>query len=240
MTPLDIAGCATPVDKSADPHDMRMRHGDACVTVTPPMRHQVAHAARADREDVRARLNRHSETSSSSSSGRSPQEKPAGAGDDDETSKTSMTSASQARRFKGVDVAALAEVAVTEMGQELTGAQLEWLITEILARSRRRVGRPGSFVTAAVVNDPEGWLQELNERFAVRRQSSGPPEMCPIPEHAQMNLRAVNCPACRVWREFPATVAQSVIEQLDAGIRAAILADPGVTIIDDHEQAQTG
>lgn len=269
MTPLEIAGGDTvsrPVVAGGDtmtpdprePHDPKRGHsvpsgpqGTPC----PLGGDTVALPTRADREDVRARLNRHSESSSSSA-----REVAAGAADDEDddqsssqpttTAHGSATAASAGERselgtWRGVDLTVLGAQVVEATGLECGRDELVWLVDSILARSRRQVGRPASFVRTAITNDPAGTRAELLARFRATpptaegaaggvRPKKSPP--CPIPEHADEGLLKVNCPGCRgIWdNPFPAVISRSVFEQLDGVVQERVLRDAGVDILNDE------
>lgn len=215
----------------------------------------MALPTRADREDVRARLNRHSESSSSSAGAAA-----AGAADDEDDDQSSSQpnptthetgrpaddeEPSDLGRWRGVDLGVLGAQVVEATGLESGRDELVWLVDAILARSRRQVGRPASFVRTAITNDPAGTRAELLARFGsapaavegsaggVQRKKSPP---CPIPEHAEQGLLKVNCPACRgIWEDpFPAVVKRSVFEQLDGVVQERVLRAAGVQILDDE------
>lgn len=240
-----------------DPHDPRRGHsvptgpeGTQC----PLGGDTVALPTRADREDVRARLNRHSESSSSSAG-----EAAAGAADDEDddqsssrptpTTRGSRTSADMERsdlgRWRGVDLGVVGAQVVESAGLDCGRDELVWLVDAILARSRRQVGRPASFVRTAITNDPVGTRAELLARFGttsaavegsaggVQRKKSPP---CPIPQHAEQGLLKVNCPACRgIWEDpFPAVIKRSVFEQLDGVVQERVLRAAGVEVLDDE------
>ena len=243
-----------------DPHDPKRGHhvpsgpeGTPC----PLGGDTVALSTRADRR-TRARLNRHSESSSSSSS--SAGETAAGAAvdedDDQGFSRSNPTvhgtapgaadeERSEPSSWRGVDLDALGVQVVETTGLECGRDELVWLVDAILARSRRQVGRPASFVRTAITNDPAGTRAELLARFGsapaavegsaggVQRKKSPP---CPIPEHAEQGLLKVNCPACRgIWEDpFPAVVKRSVFEQLDGVVQERVLRAAGVQILDDE------
>lgn len=258
MSSLEIAGGDTMSPDPNDPHDPRRGHsvpsgpqGTPC----PLGGDTVAHPTRADREDVRARLNRHSESSSSSAG-----EAAAGAADNEDDEQSSSqpnvpahgfgTVASAEERtepdtWRGVDLDVLGAQVVEATGLDCGRNELVWLVDSILARSRRQVGRPASFVRTAIANDPAGTRAELLVQFGappatvegaaggVRRKKSPP---CPIPEHAEQGLLKVNCPACRgIWDEpFPAVITRSVFEQLDGVVQERVLRAAGVEVLDDE------
>lgn len=258
VAPPVVAGGDTMTRGPHDPHDPRRGHsvlsgpqGTPC----PLGGDTVALPTRADREDVRARLNRHSESSSSSTGAAA-----AGAAydeDDDQSSsqpnpttpETRRAADDEARaelgRWRGVDLGVLGAQVVEATGLESGRDELVWLVDAILARSRRQVGRPASFVRTAITNDPAGTRAELLARFGatpaavegsaggVQRKKSPP---CPIPVHAEQGLLKVNCPACRgIWEDpFPAVIKRSVFEQLDGVVQERVLRAAGVEILDDE------
>lgn len=240
-----------------DPHDPRRGHSVPSGTQGTPCPlggDTVALPTRADREDVRARLNRHSESSSSSAG-----EAAAVAADEDDdqsssqpnptTHETGLAADDDERSdlgpWRGVDLGVLGAQVVEATGLECGRDELVWLVDAILARSRRQVGRPASFVRTAITNDPEGTRAELLARFGttpaavegsaggVQRKKSPP---CPIPEHAEQGLLKVNCPACRgIWEDpFPAVIKLSVFEQLDGVVQERVLRAAGVEVLDDE------
>lgn len=215
----------------------------------------VAPPTRADKEDVRARLNRHSESSSSSAD-----KAAAGAADDEDddqstskpnpTTHGSRTPAADEERsdlghWRGVDLGELGAQVVEATGIDSGRNELVWLVDAILARSRRQVGRPASFVRTAITNDPAGTRAELLARFgtsaaAVQRSAGGvqrkksPP--CPIPEHAEQGLLKVNCPPCRgIWEDpFPFVIKRRVFEQLDGVVQERVMRAAEVEVLDDE------
>lgn len=258
VAPPVVARGDTMTPDPHDPHDRRRGHsvpsgpqGTPC----PLGGDTVALPTRADREDVRARLNRHSESSSSSAGAAA-----AGAADDEDDDQSSSQpnptthetgrpaddeEPSDLGRWRGVDLGVLGAQVVEATGLESGRDELVWLVDAILARSRRQVGRPASFVRTAITNDPAGTRAELLARFGsapaavegsaggVQRKKSPP---CPIPEHAEQGLLKVNCPACRgIWEDpFPAVVKRSVFEQLDGVVQERVLRAAGVQILDDE------
>ena len=256
VAPPVVARGDTMTPDPHDPHDRRRGHsvpsgpqGTPC----PLGGDTVALPTRADREDVRARLNRHSESSSSSAGAAA-----AGAADDEDDDQSSSQpnptthetgrpaddeEPSDLGRWRGVDLGVLGAQVVEATGLESGRDELVWLVDAILARSRRQVGRPASFVRTAINNDPAGTRAELLARFGtspataegsagVQRKKSPP---CPIPEHAEEGLLKVNCPACRgIWDDpFPAVISRSVFEQLEGAVQERALR-AGVVVGDDE------
>ena len=151
MSGLEIAGEDTVSGTPRDRHDAKTGHGDRR-TQWPVGPDTVAGPARADREDVCARLNRHSESSSSCG-----EEATAGAVGDEDDEGILSTDGSTADRgsdpamsdqWRGVNLAIVAEQIHELIGLDCQRESLQWVIDSILARSRRRVGRPASFVRA--------------------------------------------------------------------------------------------
>ncbi|MYM19708.1 hypothetical protein GSY69_06925 [Brevibacterium sp. 5221] len=181
-------------------------------------------------------LNPHKEPSSSSSSRESYSAESAGDGRDDDAIAANEGVGGSHR---GVSLHALDGVVAQAVGWECTSEQLMWLVDVILDRSARPVGRPARFVTAAVKNDPAAIREELAGRFGRpgSEAASAPAAVgCPIPEHAEQGLLAVNCPACRKWRDFPPRISAGVLDRLDAQIRRHVLDREDVAVVDDESQ----
>lgn len=182
-------------------------------------------------------LNPHLEPSSSSSVRESYRAGSAGDGRDDDDAIA--TGEDVGANHRGVSLHALGGVVAKAVGWECTSEQLTWLIDVILDRSARPVGRPARFVTAAVTNDPAAIREELAGRFGrpgTEAASAPAAASCPIPEHAEQGLLAVNCPACRKWRDFPPRIAVGVLDRLDPEIRRHVLDREDVEIVDDESQ----
>lgn len=147
---------------------------------------------------------------------------------------------------QGVNLEWLASLVRSVSGWECSDEQLAHVIDVILARSRRKVSRPQSFIEVAIKADPEDVRRIVEQRFGspespavgattrVGAPSAGPERprraLCPIEEHARDGHLAVNCPACRKWREYPPEIPKSVYVQLDADVQVSIDQDASVVV----------